>query len=231
MRFLGLIAVLVISQQCWGEQPNIVLIISDDQAWSDYGFMGHEVIETPNLDKLASEATVFPRAYVPTALCRPSLATLLTGHYASTHGITGNDPSPKYADRSSSLYAQRRAQLISYMDRYETLPRALGKAGYLTHQSGKLWEGSYQNAGFTHGMTRGFPKPGGRHGDDGLKIGREGIEPINKFLDLAVGRGKAVLSLVRPFLASHAAHAAGSAAEEVQPRRSADHGCQVLCHV
>ena len=34
--------------------PNIVFIISDDQAWTDYGFMGHEHIETPNLDKLAN---------------------------------------------------------------------------------------------------------------------------------------------------------------------------------
>ncbi|MGK0180356.1 MAG: hypothetical protein ACI8PD_002163, partial [Nitrospinales bacterium] len=33
-------------------KPNIVLILSDDQAWNDYGFMGHDVIETPNLDRL-----------------------------------------------------------------------------------------------------------------------------------------------------------------------------------
>ncbi|MBI2479371.1 MAG: sulfatase, partial [Planctomycetia bacterium] len=33
------------------ERPNIVMIISDDQAWTDYGFMGHEVIETPHLDR------------------------------------------------------------------------------------------------------------------------------------------------------------------------------------
>ena len=65
--------------------PNIVLIISDDQAWTDYGFMGHPDIKTPNIDKLAKESILFKRGYVPTALCRPSLATLLTGHYASTH--------------------------------------------------------------------------------------------------------------------------------------------------
>ena len=140
--------------------PNIVLLLSDDMAWTDYGFMGHPDIQTPNLDKLASESAVFPRGYVPTGLCRPSLATLLTGHYASTHGVTGNDPSPKYAPRDSELFNRQRAQLISYLDRFETVPEALGKLGYLSHQSGKLWEGSYQNAGFTHGMTRGFPQPG-----------------------------------------------------------------------
>lgn len=39
------------------ERPNIVLIISDDQAWTDYGFVDHPTIQTPNLDKLASHAS------------------------------------------------------------------------------------------------------------------------------------------------------------------------------
>ena len=39
--------------------PNIVLIISDDQAWTDYGFMGHPDIKTPNIDKLAKESILF----------------------------------------------------------------------------------------------------------------------------------------------------------------------------
>lgn len=180
--------------------PNIVLIISDDQAWNDYGFMGHEQIQTPHLDKLARQSAVFPHGYVPTALCRPSLATLLTGHYASTHGITGNDPSPKYAERHSQLYKDRCATLISFIDRFQTVPTILGKDGYLSHQSGKLWEGSYKNAGFTHGMTRGFPQPGGRHGDDGLKIGREGIEPIKEFVDMATADEKPFFIWYAPFL-------------------------------
>jgi uncharacterized sulfatase len=73
-------------------QPNIVFIISDDHAWTDYGFMGHKQIETPNLDKLAARSALFSRAYVPTALCRPALASLATGLYAHQHKISGNDP-------------------------------------------------------------------------------------------------------------------------------------------
>ena len=180
--------------------PNVVLIISDDQAWNDYGFMGHADIQTPHLDKLARESAVFRRGYVPTALCRPSLVTLLTGHYASTHGVTGNDPSPKYAARDSEIYNQRRAQLISYLDNFDTVPELVGKRGYLSHQSGKLWEGSYRNCGFTHGMTRGFPLRGGRHGDDGLKIGREGMQPIAKFIDHAVEEKKPFFLWYAPFL-------------------------------
>jgi alanine racemase len=59
--------------------PNIVFIISDDHAWTDYGFMGHKVIETPHLDRFAARSAVFERGYVPTALCRPALATFATG--------------------------------------------------------------------------------------------------------------------------------------------------------
>ncbi len=181
-------------------RPNIVLLISDDQAWTDYGFMDHPAIQTPNLDRLAAESVVFRRGYVPTALCRPSLLTLATGHYAHRHGVTGNDPSPKYAKPNSPLYSERRATLVSYIERFQTLPELLGERGYLSHQSGKWWEGSFAHGGFTHGMTRGFPEPGGRHGDDGLKIGREGIEPIQSFVDMAVDQRKPFFLWYAPFL-------------------------------
>jgi arylsulfatase A-like enzyme len=70
--------------------PNIVLIISDDQAWTDFGFMGHDAIETPHLDRLASESLVFDHGYVPSSLCCPSLASIITG----THpfGNSGHAP-------------------------------------------------------------------------------------------------------------------------------------------
>jgi uncharacterized sulfatase len=182
------------------QPPNIVLIISDDQAWGDYGFMGHEAIRTPHLDRLAKQSVVFRRGYVPTALCRPSLMTLATGQYTHCHGVTGNDPSPIYAARDSALYAQRRATLISYIEKFDTLPELLAGRGYLSHQSGKWWEGRFSHGGFTHGMTRGFPEPGGRHGDDGLKIGREGMEPVTKFVDMAVAKRKPFFLWYAPFL-------------------------------
>ena len=67
--------------------PNVVLILSDDQLWSDYGFMGHEQLQTPALDRLASESLVFRRGYVPFSLCCPSLASLITGRYPHEHLI------------------------------------------------------------------------------------------------------------------------------------------------
>lgn len=67
--------------------PNVVLIISDDQWWGDFGFMGSEDVRTPHLDALAAESRVFPRGYVPTALCRASLATLIDREAAPKSGF------------------------------------------------------------------------------------------------------------------------------------------------
>ena len=179
--------------------PNIVLIISDDQAWTDYSFMGHPTIETPHLDRLASRSALFRRGYVPTALCRPSLATLATGLYASQHGITGNDPA-RPPSINETQFNQLRADLISKIDDVPTVPKLLGRAGYRSHQSGKWWEGNFRRGGFTHGMSRGFPEPGGRHGDDGLKIGRKGLSPVLDFIDESKTRQQPFFVWYAPFL-------------------------------
>ncbi len=185
--------------------PNVVLILSDDQAWTDYGFMGHEHIETPHLDKLAARSAVFTRGYVPTGLCRPSLATLATGLYVNQHRISGNDPAllpgmEKARGKEPEAYLALRERLIAHIDEHPTVMQLLGREGYLSHQSGKWWEGNYRRGGFTHGMTRGFPEPGGRHGDDGLKIGREGMKPVFDFVDMAVAEEKPFYLWYAPFL-------------------------------
>ena len=198
----------VIGAAAESSPPNIVFIISDDHAWSDYGFMGHPQVETPNLDRLAKRSALFPRGYVPTALCRPALATLASGLYAHQHKISGNDPAflPGMQAKGGKQraepaeYSQLREKLISQMERQPTIAKQLGRQGYLSHQSGKWWEGSYQRGGFTHGMTRGFPKPGGRHGDDGLKIGREGMTPVFDFIDTAVSEKKPFFIWYAPFM-------------------------------
>lgn len=184
------------------DKPNIVLILSDDQSWTDYSFMGHEKIDTPRIDRLARESATFKRGYVPTALCRPSLMTLATGLYVHQHRTSGNDPAETEANarHAKKTGEDPRELLISHIDALPTLPKLLGEAGYLSHQSGKWWEGPYQRGGFTHGMTRGYPKPKGRHGDDGLKIGREGMAPIFDFIDEAVEEEKPFFLWYAPFL-------------------------------
>ena len=165
--------------------PNIVLIISDDQSWTDYSFMGHEAIETPNIDRLAKQSRLFKRGYVPSSLCCPSLASMITGLYPHQTKITGNEPPMPPGGRNSEQYRKQVQECVSFIDDQPTLPRLLAKRGYLSHQSGKWWQGHYLRGGFTHGMTHGDPKRGGRHGDVGLKIGREGMDEIFDFIEYA----------------------------------------------
>ncbi|MEO0474735.1 MAG: sulfatase [Planctomycetota bacterium] len=191
------------------DKPNIVLILSDDQAWGDYGFMGHPDIKTPHLDALAERSLLFERGYVTAPLCRPSLASMATGLYPFDHGVTGND-----VDGGNN----RAALSAKVTERFHTHPsmiKSLVANGYLAHQSGKWWEGSYADGGFTHGMTHGDPKRGGRHGDVGLLIGRrpagapresEGsdipssMKPIADFMDLALKEEKPFFLWYAPFL-------------------------------
>src|SRR5690606_22332762 len=88
---------------------------------------------------------------------------------------------------------------------YPTLPKRLAERGYQSFQSGKWWEGSFRRGGFTQGMTRGFPEPRGRHGDDGLKIGRRGMRPVFRFIDSAVQQQKPFFLWYAPMM-PHALH-------------------------
>ncbi|GFD68686.1 sulfatase [Alteromonas sp. KUL106] len=186
--------------------PNILLILSDDHAWNDYSFMGHKIVNTPSLDNLAKEGVTFSKGYVPTSLCRPSLATIATGLYASQHGITGNDPSRETpGGKQGEQYKQLRSQIIAKIDEVKTLPELLKEKGYVSLQTGKWWEGSYERGGFDEGMTKGFPNPGGRHGDEGLKIGREGVDTITRFIDKTHEVNKPFFVWYAPFM-PHSPH-------------------------
>jgi len=188
------------------DRPNIVFIISDDQSWPDYSFMGHPHIQTPNIDKLVSEGLTFTRGYLPAPICRLTLASMLTGLYPHHHGVTGNDPAFEFNRGSGSGvgWLQARAPHNDVItNRYNSLPNLntyLTERGYLSLQTGKWWEGSWEDSGFTHGMTHGDPARGGRHGDEGLKIGREGMQPIEDFMDEAVDQNKPFFIWYAPFM-------------------------------
>jgi len=162
--------------------PNILLIISDDHAWTDYSFMGHPHIRTPNIDRLAAESLTFTRGYVPSSLCCPSLASIITGLYPHQHFVASNDPprprGTKGAEfHGSAEYRAGREVMSKHLEAVPTLPRLLAKQNYVSLQTGKWWQGDYRRGGFTHGMTRGE-----RHGDDGLEIGRKTMQPIYDFI-------------------------------------------------
>jgi arylsulfatase A-like enzyme len=183
------------------ERPNILMIVSDDHAWFDYGFMGSKAVSTPHLDKLAAESRLFPRGYVTNSLCGPSLASMLTGRHVHRHGLTGNDPfipvsaaaaagakgaaKAAAARQKNAAFLDGRTQMIKRFQESPILPRILGEQGYVSLQTGKWWMGPYQTGGFTEGMTKG-----GRHGDEGLDIGRKTLAPLTDFISRSKKAGK-----------------------------------------
>src|ERR671912_2622828 len=71
--------------------PNVVLILADDLGWGDVGFNGRKEWATPNLDRLASQGTVFKRWYAAGVTCAPSRAALMTGRYTIHCGVSANN--------------------------------------------------------------------------------------------------------------------------------------------
>ena len=189
MKFLTLLLASFSFVSAENEKPNILFLLSDDQAWGDYSFMGHPQIETPAIDKLAANGLTFQRGYTPVPLCRPSLASILTGLHPHEHGITGNDlaipenSSVTNKQRDNPALAPLYSQLTAQWRTHPNWVRSLKESGYRSLQTGKWWEGRpVEDGDFTQGMTVGTPDKGGRHGDAGLAIGRQGIEPIKDFI-------------------------------------------------
>ncbi len=208
---------------CAAERPNIVVILADDQSYRDFGFTGNPLVHTPQIDQLAAASARYPNGYVPMSVCRPSLATILTGLYPHQHGIHFNHPPPGLRTMQKTMtadeYHQARATTDYLVQNVPTLPRILAQHGYACLQTGKHWEGSYQTAGFTHGMTRGLPakRLGARHrhppasqrrmGRARQRRRRTGHRSRNDATDRGVHRGlrrqATIFCLVRPFSTAH----------------------------
>jgi len=204
------------------EQPNVVLIISDDQTYTDFGFMGHKYVRTPHIDRLAARSARYTHGYVPSSVCRPSLVTLLTGLYPHQHGVHFNHSPPGYSRLTHSRninkakYNALRKRATAFIRAAPALPRMLAAHGYRCLQTGKYWEGHWKNAGFTQGMTTAEPREepdalGNKrlangdivahgNGDHGLAIGRETMQPIFDFVDDCKAKDDPFFVWYAPFL-------------------------------
>lgn len=105
-------------------RPNIVVIVVDDMRFDEYGAGGHPYLVTPHIDALAAGGATFSNAYHTTPLCSPNRACILTGQYASRHGIV---------DNTSRSYASHGLR---------TFARELQRAGYETAHVGKWHMGN-----------------------------------------------------------------------------------------
>jgi N-acetylglucosamine-6-sulfatase len=72
------------------QRPNFLIILIDDLRYDEFGAGGHPYMKTPHIDRIAHEGVLFERAFHTTPICSPNRASVLTGQYASRHGIIDN---------------------------------------------------------------------------------------------------------------------------------------------
>ena len=77
------------------KQRNLVIIMADDLGYGDLATYGHQIVKTPNIDRLAQEGVKFTDYYAPAPLSSPSRAGLLTGRMPFRTGIRSWIPSGK----------------------------------------------------------------------------------------------------------------------------------------
>lgn len=121
-----LAAALTVQADPIGNSPNILFFFLDDWRWDASGFAGNTVITTPNMDSLAEQGTIFENAYVTTAICMVSRASVFMGQHMQRHGITAFN---------------QNLSLTKWQDSY---PDRLNDAGYYMGFIGK------------HGLGNGF---------------------------------------------------------------------------
>jgi N-acetylglucosamine-6-sulfatase len=72
------------------KRPNFLVVLIDDLRFDEFGAGGHPYLKTPHIDRIAHEGAIFERAFHTTPICSPNRASILTGQYASRHGIIDN---------------------------------------------------------------------------------------------------------------------------------------------
>lgn len=140
---------------------NIILIVADDLGRSDLGCYGNTFIETPHLNKMASEGIRFTNAYAAAPLCSPSRASIISGYNPARinltehlHGYSAPSPSQKLAP----------PRIINGLPQdLITIPEALKQEGYVTAHFGKWHLGNGLSAPANNGFDVAY---GG--GEEGL---------------------------------------------------------------
>ncbi len=80
------------------QQPNIIVIMCDDLGYNDVGCYGQQLIETPNIDRMAREGMRFTQAYAGSPVSAPSRASFMTGQHSGHTEVRGNKEYWRYAD-------------------------------------------------------------------------------------------------------------------------------------
>ncbi len=110
MNRFSLLPVLLIWAQLFGTQPNVIIILTDDQGWGDIGYNNPKVY-TPNMDKLAQSGALFSNHYVM-AQCTPTRVALMTGRYPSRFGphATAASTNPAFPKGTPTIASMLKSQ-------------------------------------------------------------------------------------------------------------------------
>jgi N-acetylgalactosamine-6-sulfatase len=110
------------------ERPNFVFILADDWGWGDLGCYGHDLLRTPNLDRLAADGTLFTQFYVNGPVCSPTRAGIMTGQFPGRHKVFGH----------FDVKLDQKRGMPSWLDpSVVTITRLLKQQGYVTGHFGK----------------------------------------------------------------------------------------------
>lgn len=163
MRFLSLLSFIV--SCCFhvhaANPPNVVMIVVDDLGWADVGYNDHSgIMQTPNIDALASKGLTFSDAYAGAANCAPSRAVLMSGQYSPRHGVYTVSPSTRGNEKTRKLIPEPNTNDLE--DDVITMAEMFKKQGYTTGNFGKWHLGlDPKTQGFDHnvaGHQKGHPK-------------------------------------------------------------------------
>ena len=158
------------AQSTSAQQPNVVFILADDLGLHDLGVTGSDYYETPNIDRIAEEGTMFTQGYAASRVCSPSRASIMTGQFTARHGITDwigalSGEEWRTLGRNDRLIPADYSHELPTTD--TTLAEAMRAAGYQTFFAGKWHLGdstSYpEHHGFDvnkGGWEKGFPTGG-----------------------------------------------------------------------
>lgn len=110
-----------------GRPPNVLIIFSDQQRWDTLGVNGSPMGITPNLDRMAREGTRFMLPITNQPVCAPARACLLTGQYASTHGVWRNGIALQGTEQTLATSFDAAGYQTAYIGKWHLAPRRPGQ--------------------------------------------------------------------------------------------------------
>ena len=152
--FFVCFSTLLLAQRTAPARPNIIFILTDDHRYDLLGATGNKLIQTPNIDKLAEEGILFTNAYVTSAICTPSRASILLSQFERKHNVnfnSGTSVSEAAWNTSYPLVLRNNGYYTGYIGKNHV---PIGVGGY---KSGVM-EASFDYWYAGHGHLTFYPK-------------------------------------------------------------------------